>query len=115
MGIGTKCVQDGYRPGNGEPRQIPIIQSTTFKYDTSQDMESSLTWRRRAISIPRLQNPTNDYVAGKDRFAGRRYGGYARLHPVRLPTSMRYSISHPVAITWWHPRLSTAGPIICLP
>ena len=38
MGIGTKCVQDGYRPGNGEPRQIPIIQSTTFKYDTSQDM-----------------------------------------------------------------------------
>ena len=35
MGIGTKCVQDGYRPGNGEPRQIPIIQSTTFKYDTT--------------------------------------------------------------------------------
>ena len=36
--INTKCVQAGYTPGNGEPRQIPIIQSTTFKYDTSEDM-----------------------------------------------------------------------------
>ena len=36
--MGTKCVQAGYKPGNGEPRQIPIIQSTTFKYDTSEDM-----------------------------------------------------------------------------
>lgn len=51
MGIGTKCVQDGYRPGNGEPRQIPIVQSTTFKYDTSQDMESSSIWKRQGISI----------------------------------------------------------------
>ena len=37
-GIGTKCVQAGYTPGNGEPRQVPIIQSTTFKYATSEDM-----------------------------------------------------------------------------
>ena len=36
--IETKCVQGGYRPGNGEPREVPIIQSTTFKYDTSSDM-----------------------------------------------------------------------------
>lgn len=36
--LNTKCVQAGYTPGNGEPRQIPIIQSTTFKYDTSEDM-----------------------------------------------------------------------------
>lgn len=36
--MNTKCVQSGYRPGNGEPRQIPIVQSTTFKYDTSEDM-----------------------------------------------------------------------------
>ena len=36
--MGTKCVQAGYKPGNGEPRQIPIIQSTTFKYDNSEDM-----------------------------------------------------------------------------
>ena len=38
VNINTKCVQGGYHPGNGEPRQIPIIQSTTFKYDTSEDM-----------------------------------------------------------------------------
>lgn len=36
--LGTKCVQGGYTPGNGEPRQIPIIQSTTFKYETSEAM-----------------------------------------------------------------------------
>ena len=36
--IGTKCVQAGYTPGNGEPRQIPIVQSTTFRYETSEDM-----------------------------------------------------------------------------
>ena len=36
--LNTRCVQGGYTPGNGEPRQIPIIQSTTFKYDTSEDM-----------------------------------------------------------------------------
>ena len=36
--IGTKCVQGGYTPGNGEPRQVPIIQSTTFKYATSEEM-----------------------------------------------------------------------------
>ena len=36
--MGTKCVQGGYTPGNGEPRQVPIIQSTTFKYNTSEDM-----------------------------------------------------------------------------
>ena len=40
--IGTKCVQGGYTPGNGEPRQIPIVQSTTFKYATSEDMENYL-------------------------------------------------------------------------
>ena len=51
MGIGTKCVQDGYRPGNGEPRQIPIIRARLFKYDTSQDMGKLFDPRRRAISI----------------------------------------------------------------
>ena len=47
--INTNCVQAGYRPGNGEPRQIPIIQSTTFKYDTSEDMGKLLTLRQRVI------------------------------------------------------------------
>ena len=49
--MSTKCVQAGYTPGNGEPRQIPIIQSTTFKYETSEDMGKLLTWRPAAIFI----------------------------------------------------------------
>ncbi len=65
MGIGTKCVQDGYQPGNGEPRQIPIIQSTTFKYDTSQDMGKLFDLEAEGYFYTRLQNPTNDYVAAK--------------------------------------------------
>ncbi len=65
MGIGTKCVQDGYHPGNGEPRQIPIIQSTTFKYDTSQDMGKLFDLEAEGYFYTRLQNPTNDYVAAK--------------------------------------------------
>ena len=50
--MGSKCVQAGYKPGNGEPRQIPIIQSTTFKYDTSEDMGKLLILKRRATFIP---------------------------------------------------------------
>ena len=49
--LNTKCVQGGYTPGNGEPRQIPIVQSTTFKYATSEDMGKLLTWKQRDISI----------------------------------------------------------------
>ncbi|WP_026652377.1 O-acetylhomoserine aminocarboxypropyltransferase/cysteine synthase family protein [Butyrivibrio proteoclasticus] len=64
-GIGTKCVQSGYRPGNGEPRQIPIIQSTTFKYDTSEDMGKLFDLEASGYFYTRLQNPTNDYVAAK--------------------------------------------------
>ena len=63
--IGTKCVQAGYTPGNGEPRQIPIIQSTTFKYDTSQDMGKLFDLEASGYFYSRLQNPTNDYVAAK--------------------------------------------------
>lgn len=48
--IGTKCVQAGYAAGNGEPRQIPIIQSTTFKYDTSEDMGKLFDLEAEAIS-----------------------------------------------------------------
>ena len=63
--INTKCVQAGYRPGNGEPRQIPIIQSTTFKYDTSEDMAKLFDLEAEGYFYTRLQNPTNDYVAAK--------------------------------------------------
>lgn len=64
-GIGTRCVQAGYRPKNGEPRQIPIIQSTTFKYDTSEDMGKLFDLEAEGYFYTRLQNPTNDYVAEK--------------------------------------------------
>ena len=62
---GTKCVQAGYRPGNGEPRQIPIVQSTTFKYDTSEDMGKLFDLEASGYFYTRLQNPTNDCVAAK--------------------------------------------------
>ncbi len=63
--IETKCVQGGYTPGNGEPRQVPIIQSTTFKYATSEDMGKLFDLEASGYFYTRLQNPTNDYVAGK--------------------------------------------------
>lgn len=61
----TICVQGGYRPGNGEPRQIPIIQSTTFKYDTSEDMGKLFDLEAEGYFYSRLQNPTCDAVARK--------------------------------------------------
>ena len=61
----TKCVQGGYTPGNGEPRQIPIVQSTTFKYATSEDMGKLFDLEASGYFYTRLQNPTNDYVANK--------------------------------------------------
>ncbi len=64
-GIGTKCVQGGYTAGNGEPRQIPIIQSTTFKYDTSEDMGKLFDLEASGYFYSRLQNPTCDTVAAK--------------------------------------------------
>ena len=63
--INTKCVQAGYTPGNGEPRQIPIYQSTTYKYDTSEDMGKLFDLEASGYFYSRLQNPTNDYVAAK--------------------------------------------------
>ena len=63
--IETTCVQGGYVPGNGEPRQIPIIQSTTFKYDTSEDMAQLFDLEASGFFYTRLQNPTNDNVAAK--------------------------------------------------
>lgn len=65
MKINTTCVQGGYTPGNGEPRQIPIIQSTTFKYNTSEDMGKLFDLEESGYFYTRLQNPTNDYVAAK--------------------------------------------------
>ena len=63
--LGTKCVQGGYTPGNGEPRQVPIIQSTTFKYATSEDMGKLFDLEASGYVYSRLQNPTCDTVAAK--------------------------------------------------
>ena len=65
MKIETKCVQGGYRPGNGEPRQIPIIQSTTFRYESGEGMADLFNLDAAGYFYTRLQNPTNDYVAAK--------------------------------------------------
>lgn len=62
---GTKCIQAGYTPGNGEPRQIPIIQSTTFKYDTSEHMGKLFNLEENGYFYSRLANPTNDHVAAR--------------------------------------------------
>ncbi len=63
--IETKCVQAGYKPKNGEPRQLPIVQSTTFKYDTSEEMGKLFDLEKEGYFYSRLQNPTNDSVAAK--------------------------------------------------
>ncbi len=63
--IETKCVQGGYTPGNGEPRQVPIVQSTTFKYNTSEDMGKLFDLEASGYFYSRLQNPTCDTVAAK--------------------------------------------------
>ena len=61
----TLCIQAGYTPGNGEPRQIPIIQSTTFKYATSEDMGKLFDLEADGYFYSRLANPTCDHVAAK--------------------------------------------------
>ncbi len=63
--IDTKCLHAGYEPGNGEPRQVPIWQSTTWKYNTSDDMGKLFDLEASGYFYTRLQNPTNDFVASK--------------------------------------------------
>ncbi len=65
MKSGTKCIQSGYSPKNGEPRQLPIIQSTTFKYETSDEMGKLFDLESEGYFYTRLQNPTNDAAAAK--------------------------------------------------
>ena len=65
MKIETKCIHSGYEPKNGEPRMIPIVQSTTFKYDSCEDMGKLFDLEAEGYFYTRLQNPTNDMVAAK--------------------------------------------------
>ena len=63
--IGTKCIHEGWKPSQGEPRQLPVYQSTTFKYDTSDAMGKLFDLEADGYFYTRLQNPTNDAVAAK--------------------------------------------------
>ncbi|MCR5531542.1 MAG: O-acetylhomoserine aminocarboxypropyltransferase/cysteine synthase [Lachnospiraceae bacterium] len=63
--IETQAIHEGWKPGQGEPRQVPIYQSTTFKYDTSDAMGKLFDLEASGYFYTRLQNPTNDYVAAK--------------------------------------------------
>ena len=65
MELGTKCIRAGYKPDNGEPRQVPIIQSTTFRYETSEHMGKLFDLEAEGYFYTRLQNPTCDLVAAK--------------------------------------------------
>ena len=65
LSIGTLCVQAGYSSGKGQPRQIPIIQSTTFKYENSEQMARLFDLEESGYFYTRLQNPTNDMVAAR--------------------------------------------------
>ena len=110
--MGTKCVQAGYTPGNGEPRQVPIIQSTTFKYSTSEDMGKLFDLEADGYFYSRLQNPTNDIVAAK---IAAMEGGSAAILPDRQPIFLPCSTSANAAITSLLPPLSMAEPSTCLP
>ena len=63
--IETKCIQSGWKPKNGEPRVLPIYQSTTYKYETSDEMGKLFDLEAEGYFYTRLQNPTNDMVAEK--------------------------------------------------
>ena len=107
--IETKCVQGGYTPGNGEPRQIPIYQSTTFKYDTSEHMGQLFDLEASGYFYSRLQNPTCDTVAAK---ITELEGGTAGMltGSARQPTSLPCSTSATRATTSFLPAPFTAAP-----
>ena len=65
MNLDTRCLHAGYRPKNGEPRNLPIVQSTTFRYETSRDMAALFDLEAAGYFYTRLQNPTSDHVAAK--------------------------------------------------
>ena len=94
--IETKCVQSGYTPKNGEPRVVPIVQSTTYKYESSEQMGRLFDLQESGYFYTRLQNPTNDCVAAKiaDLEAA---SARCSLRPARRRRSSPFSISAPQA------------------
>ena len=90
--IETKCIQSGWKPKKGEPRMMPIYQSTTFKYDTTEEMGRLFDLKDNGYFYTRCQNPTNDLVAAK---IADLEGGVAAVltSSDRLPISMQCLIS----------------------
>ena len=108
----TKCLHSGYVPKNGEPRQMPIYQSTTFKYDSSDAMGRLFDLEDSGYFYTRLQNPSNDMTAAK--IADLEGGVAAMLHQaVRRLTSLHFLTSAKQAVTLLHRLQSTAVHIIC--
>ena len=88
--IETKCIQSGWKPKKGEPRMMPIYQSTTFKYDTTEEMGRLFDLKDNGYFYTRCQNPTNDLVASKiadleGHFHGPLRQPADRLAPARVP------------------------------
>ena len=104
--IETKCVQGGYTPGNGEPRQIPIYQSTTFKYDTSEHMGQLFDLEASGYFYSRLQNPTCDLVAAK---IAALEGGTAAMLTSSGQAANFYAVFNVAGIMSLHPPPSTAA------
>ncbi len=109
--VASLCVQGGYEPKNGEPIEVPIYQSTTFKYDNSEEMAMLFDLKKEGYFYTRLQNPTNDAVAKK---IAQLEGGVGAVltAAVRLPTSMPYSTSARLATTSLPLTRFTAAPSI---
>lgn len=109
---GTLCVQAGWTPKKGEPRVLPIYQSTTFKYETSEQMARLFDLEESGYFYTRLQNPTNDAVAAK---IAALEGGVAGMLTSSGQAASFYSVSTSVrpATTSSARRRSTAEPITC--
>lgn len=100
--ISTLCVRGGYAPKNGEPVEVPIIQSTTFKYDDSNEMAALFDLKKEGYFYTRLQNPTNDAVAAKIAALEGGVGCVLTSSGQSLPTSMQCSISVRLVTMLWH-------------
>ena len=108
----TICVQGGWQPKNGEPRVLPIYQSTTFKYSSTEEMADLFDLKAEGYFYTRLANPTNDAVAAK---INELEGGVGCVPlRARLPTSMLSSISAKLATISLLPIPSMVERSICL-
>jgi O-acetylhomoserine (thiol)-lyase len=104
--IGTECLHAGYVPGNGQPRNIPIIQSTTFRYKTSAQMGALFDLEAEGYFYTRLQNPTSDQVAAKIADAGGRDGRHAYLLRQAASFLSVFNICSQGIMSWRRPTSS---------